>query len=48
MLDDTAEAFGRRSRGRKAEGSRVALDIMGGAKKFIARRLVEAPLEDGR
>jgi hypothetical protein len=36
VLDDAAEAFGRRDRGGKAERHGVALDVMGGAKQLFA------------
>ena len=46
MLDDAAEAVGGRACGGEAEGHRVALDVMRGAKQLAAGFVVESAAAD--
>ena len=47
MFDDPAQAFGGGAGGRESECRGIALDVMGGAKQFLAGRVGEAVAENG-
>ena len=46
MLDDAAQALGRRSGSRKAESGGIALDVMGGTEQLAVGILAKTFLED--